>query len=53
MVEEASSYTLNANRSYAIRHICYHASMVPKGITGIFDVNKMMDVMSVTNPQEK
>ena len=27
--------------------------MVPKGITGIFDVDKTMDVMSVTNPQEK
>ena len=51
--EEVSAYTLNANKSYAIRHICYHASMTSKGIVGIFDVDKKIDVMSVTNPQEK
>ena len=51
--EEVSAYTLNANKSYAIRHICYHASMVPKGIFGIFDVDNTMDIMSVSNPQEK
>ena len=33
--------------------ICYHASMVPKGILGILDVYKMLDIMSVSNPQEK
>lgn len=27
--------------------------MIPKGIVGIFDVDKKMDVMSVTNPQER
>ena len=32
--EEVSAYTLNANKSYAIRHICYHGSMVPKEIIG-------------------
>ena len=53
MAEEDSAYTLNANKSFAIRHIYYYASMVPKGINGIFDVDKTMDVMSVTNPQEK
>ena len=53
VAEEVSAYTLNASKSFAIRHICYHASMVPKGIIGIFDANKTMDVMSVTNSQEK
>ena len=51
--EEVSAYTLNANKSYAIRHICYHASMLSKGIVGIFDVDKKVDIMSVTNPQER
>ena len=51
--EEVSAYTLNANKSYAIRHICYHASMISKGIVGIFDVDKKVDVMSVTSPQER
>ena len=51
--EEVSAYTLNANKSYAIRHICYHASMTSKGIVGIFDVDNKVDVMSVTNPQER
>merc|ERR1711966_539255 len=51
--EEVSAYTLNANKSYAIRHICYHASMISKGILGILDVDKKADVMSVTNPQER
>ena len=53
MVEEISAYTLNGSKSVAIRHICYHASMVPKGIIGIFDVDKTMDIMTVSNPQEK
>ena len=52
-IEEASAYTLNTNKSFAIWHICYHTSMVPKEIIGIFDVDKMMDIMSVSNPQEK
>ena len=51
--EEISAYTLNANKSYAIRHICYHASMVPKGIVGIFDADKTLDIMSVSNLQER
>ena len=51
--EEVSAYTLNANKSYAIRHICYHASMLSKGIVGILDVDKKIDMMPVTNPQER
>ena len=46
VAEEVSAYTLNANKSFATRQICYHASMVPKRITGIFDVDKTMDVTS-------
>ena len=53
MAEEVSAYTLNANKSVAIRHICYHASMVPKGIISIFDVDNTIDIMSVVSPQEK
>ena len=52
-IEEVSAYTLNANKTFAMRHICYHASMVPKGIVGILDVNKILDIMFVSNPQEK
>ena len=51
--EEVSAYTLNANKSYAIRHICYHASMLSKGVVGIFDVDKKVEIMSVTNLQER
>ena len=51
--EEVSAYTPNVNKSYAIRHICYHTSMVSKGIVGILDVDKKIDIMFVTNPQEK
>ena len=51
--EEVSAYTLNANESCTIRHICYHASMVSKKIVGIFDVDQKIDIMSVTNPQER
>ena len=36
-----------------MKHICYGASMVSKGIMGIFDVDKTMDIMSITDPQEK
>ena len=53
VVEEVSSYTLDANKSYAMKHINYEASMVSTGIRGIVDVDKKMDIMSVTDPQEK
>ena len=53
VVEEISSYTLYANKSYAMKHICYEASMVSKGIMDIFDVDKKSGIVSITYPQGK
>ena len=44
---------MDVDISYAMKHICYGASMVSKGIMGIFDVNKRMDIIFITGLQEK
>ena len=43
---------LDAHRSYAIRHIDYQASMTYRGINGIFDIDKLVNVFSVSEPSK-
>ena len=52
-VEEAGSHVLERHKSFAMRHIDYEASMVAAGIVGIYDVDKTVNIMPVTEPGKK
>ena len=44
---------MDKHKSYSARHINYHASMVSKGLAGILDVDKKVDITSESDPTEK
>ena len=52
-MDEVGSHVLDKHKSFAMKHINYEASMVSTGIVGICDVDKKMDIMSVTDPDQK
>ena len=39
-------------RSYCINHIDYNASTTYKGVIGVFDIDKRVDIYSVTDIEE-
>ena len=51
--EDTGHHLLDKHKSYSARHINYHASMVSKGLAGILDVDKKIDITSETDPTEK
>ena len=53
MEEDPRHHILDKHKSYSTRHINYHASMVSKGLAGILDVGKKVDITSKSDPTEK
>ena len=51
-VEDTGHKKLDRYRSYCIKHIDYNASMTYKGVIGVFDINKRVDIYSVTDIAE-
>ena len=51
--EDTGHHLLDKHKSYSARHINYHASMVSKGLAGILDVDKKVDITSESDPTEK
>ena len=51
--EEPGHHLLVKHKSYSARHSNYHASMVAKGLSGILDVDKKVDITSDSDPTEK
>jgi hypothetical protein len=47
--EDTSQLLLDKFRSYCIGHIDYQASMTYKGLNGVFDVDRTVNVYSVTD----
>ena len=48
-VEDTGHQQLDRYRSYCIKNINYNASMTYKGVIGVFDINKRVDIYSVTD----
>ena len=51
-VEDTGHQQLDRYRSYCIKHIGYNASMTYKGVIGVFDIDKRVDIYSVTDIAE-
>ena len=51
-VEDTGHQQLDRYRSYCIKHIDYNASMTYKGVIGVFDIDKRVDIYSVTDIAE-
>jgi hypothetical protein len=51
--EDPGHHLLDKHKSYSARHINYHASMVSKGLAGILDIDKKVDITSESDPTEK
>ena len=50
--QESSNLELDKARSYAVRHTNYNASLSTTGLVGIYDLDKEVEVYSVTDPTE-
>ena len=50
---DRASHLLDKHTRYSARHINYHTSMVAKGLSGILDVDKKVDITSDSDPVEK
>ena len=48
-VEDTGHHQLDRYKSYCIKHIDYNASMTYKGVIGVFDIDKRVDIYSVTD----
>ena len=51
-MEDTGHQQLERYRSYCIKHIDYNASMNYKGVIGVFDIDKRVDIYSVTDIAE-
>ena len=51
-VEDTGHQQLDRYRSYCIKHIDYNASMTYKGVIRVFDIDKRVDIYSVTDIAE-
>ena len=51
-VEDTGHQQLERYRSYCIKHIDYNSSMTYKGVIRIFDIDKRVDIYSVTDIEE-
>ena len=51
-VEDDGHQQLDRYRSYCIKHIDYNASMTYKSVIGVFDIDKRVDIYSVTDIAE-
>ena len=51
-VEDTGHQKLDRYRSYCINHIDYNAIMTYKGVIGVFDIDKRVDIYSVTEIAE-
>ena len=50
--EDTVHQLLDRYRSYCIKHIDYNASTTYKGLVGVFDIDKTVDIYSITNGME-
>ena len=51
-VEDTGHQQLDRYRSYCIKHIDYNASMTYKGVIRVFNIDKRVDIYSVTDMAE-
>ena len=51
-VEDTGHQMLDRYRSFCIKHIDYQASLAYKGHTGVFDIDKTVEIYSVFNAEE-
>ena len=48
-MEDTGHHHLDRYRSYCIKHIDFNAIMTYKGVIGVFDIDKRVDIYSVTD----
>ena len=51
-MEDTGHQMLDRYRSFCIKHIDYQASMAYKGLTGVFDTDKTVEIYSVSNAHD-
>ena len=50
--EDTGHKLLDCYRSYCIKHIDYNTSMTYNGLVGVFDIDKTVEIYSITNGME-